>query len=135
VIDRISVSHGKCNKRKQNVQNICYSQNTRCFTLCSKNRVYEIHLVEKINTLCSSWSELFLKKIFKLTYSYFLAYFTFFDYFLKSLQLYRRIILLEKSIFFIQKKSLGSVFITLILCLYVRANLSSRIFIVHVDTR
>ncbi len=90
MLPRGSVSNGKCTKRKQNVQNICYSQNTRCFTLCSKSRVYEIHFVEKINTLFSSWSELFLKKILKLTYSYFLAYFTFFDYFLKSLQLYRR---------------------------------------------
>jgi hypothetical protein len=46
-----SVSNGKCTKRKQNVQNICYCWNTRCCTLCLENRVYKIHFAFDVNIL------------------------------------------------------------------------------------
>jgi len=53
------VSNGKCTQWNQNVQNICCSWNTRCFTLGSKSGVYEIHFVEKIYTLLLITSILF----------------------------------------------------------------------------
>ena len=46
-----SVSNGKCTKHNQNVQNICYYSNTRCFTPGSKIRVYKYTFYSRI-TFC-----------------------------------------------------------------------------------